>query len=122
MLNRDALLSGKSFLPFEEVSVPELGGTVGVQGMTAGDAMAYYVSLGKRKADERMDVDSLAKLVVRCCVDDQRQRVFEDDEWTEVVKWPNSALQRVALAAMRVNNGTIEGNLGATTADGSASA
>jgi len=123
MLTREQLLSGKSFLPFEEVDVPELGGSVGVQGMTAGDAMAYAKTIEKKgkKQDDELDIESLAKLVVRCVVDETRTRIYGDDEWGEVMKWPHAALQRVALAAMRLNNGSAEGNSRATQGGASCS-
>jgi len=123
MLTREQLLSGKSFLPFEEVNVPEFGGTIGVQGMTAAEALAYAKAIEKkgRKQEGELDIEALAKLVVRCVVDENRARIYNDDEWGEVTKWPHAALQRVAFAAMRLNNGSAEGNSRATPGDASSS-
>ena len=108
MLTREQLV-GHRFLPFEEVKVPSMGGSIGVQGMTAGDAVAYY-KIVEKQTKNGMDVEALAKLLVRCIVDEQRERIFGDDEWNEVMKWPNAALHTVAQVAMRLNNGSAEGN------------
>lgn len=111
MLNREKLLNGTSFLPFEEVDVPELGGVIGVQGMTACDAIEYHNALG---GGDVQGIEQLAKLVVRSVVDENKDRIFQDDEWETIVKgshaWPIAALNRVALVAMRLNQGSTEGN------------
>ena len=109
MLTREQLV-GQHFLPVEEVKVRALKGTVGVQGMTAGDALDYHKAVEKTAKDGDVNVESLAKLLVRCVVNDKRERVYSDDEWPEIMKWPYSALQTVSRVAMRLNNGSAEGN------------
>lgn len=121
MLTREQLLNGKSFLPFEIIEVPELGGAIGVRGMTAGDALAFYREITKKGKKADMDAEDWAKLVVRCLVSETGERIFSDDEWETVLigehAWPMAALQRVALVAMRLNRGTDAGNSNATVAE-----
>uniref|UniRef100_A0A6M3LTE2 Tail assembly chaperone n=1 Tax=viral metagenome TaxID=1070528 RepID=A0A6M3LTE2_9ZZZZ len=69
-LGRDALLNA-TVLPYEAVDIPELGGTVIVQGMTAGQRDSFESSLFKgrgRKRDVNMQ-DMRARLLVHCLVD-----------------------------------------------------
>jgi hypothetical protein len=85
-----------------DVPMPELGGEVRLREMDAGEVLGHYASVqGKDAMQDRAEV--LARLVVKCLVDDNGERVFTDDEWETVTHWPNSALQRAAGAAMRLN-------------------
>ena len=108
MLTREQLLDVKSLLPFEKVDVPELNGVIGVQGMTAGDAVEFYKEVKDVKG--AMDVESLCKLIVRCVVDENRQRIFTNGDWELIMKWPHSAVQKVAMVAMTLNGGGAKGN------------
>jgi len=108
MLTREQLV-GHHFLPFEEVDVPALKGTVGVQGMTAGDAISYFKLIEKSNGKDNSNIEGLAKLLVRCLVDENRQRIYTDDEWPEILKWPHLAVEKLARTAMRLNR-SAEGN------------
>lgn len=116
MLTKDQILNGTSFLPFRELEVPELGGTVGIQGMTAGQAIDYHRELAKLGDDP--GVEGSALLIVRSLVDEKRERIFADDQWEAIITgpraWPISAVNRVAMAAMELNGASVEGNSEAT--------
>jgi hypothetical protein len=91
----------------ETVPVPELGdGAVAIiRGMTGTERDAYEASLIKQQG-RRSTVDMLdlrAKLVARCLVDEQDQRVFSDEEIGELGKMRADVLDRLYTVARRLS-------------------
>ena len=90
----------------EEVNVPEWGGVVLVRGMTGRERDAFEVSLmtpgrgGKRVMDP---ANVRAKVVTRCVVDDDGNRLFTDSDVVEIGGKSAAALERVYAVAARLS-------------------
>src|SRR5258708_4068624 len=94
-LSRDDILKAEDTTP-EEVPVPEWGGTVLVRGMTGKERDQFEVSLAEESAGAvqvqrgraggrppgRNLVNMRAKIVARCVVDDDGNRLFSDPDIT----------------------------------------
>lgn len=103
-LTREGLLAATQ-LPRERIDIPELGGFVFVQGMSADDRDAFEASLVTGRGKKR-DVDThnvRAKLAVRCLVDEQGTRLFKDHEAPLLGRIRVDVLQRVFDAAQRLS-------------------
>lgn len=117
LLTREQILSA-SDLPREEVEVPEWGGTIIVQGMTAAERGAYEQSFTKQVKDKRggarteTNSDAMRevreRLAVRCIVDDKGERLFGDGDVRALGEKSAVALERVARVAQRLNGVTEE--------------
>ncbi len=105
-LSRDAIL-GVRDLRTEEVYVPEWEGTVLVQGMTGTQRDRFEAEVlrlspeGKRMG---LNLDSMrAKLVARCIVDDEGQRLFSDADIEVLGGKSSQAIDRVYAVAARLS-------------------
>jgi hypothetical protein len=104
-LSRDDIMKASDNDP-EEVNVPEWGGVVLVRGMTGRERDAFEVSLmtpgrgGKRVMDP---ANVRAKVVVRCVVDDDGERLFTDADVVEVGGKSAAALERLYAVAARLS-------------------
>jgi hypothetical protein len=90
----------------EEVEVPEWGGSVLVLGMTGRERDAYEVSLrdlrtGQRRPDALNNVR--AKIVARCVVDDDGNRLFTDADVAALGEKSAAAIDRVFDVAARLS-------------------
>src|SRR5262245_13555448 len=114
MATRDELLSLKA-VPTDNIKVPELGGTIRLRGLTGRELLGFQRSLelGKQNGASMQDQDGFpAKLLVRCIVDDNGDRILRDEDWPSVLEWPGTVMQRLASAAFRLcGYGADEGNL-----------
>jgi len=110
-LSRDDILKAADNEP-EEVDVPEWGGSVLVRGMTGRERDAFEVSLLAPGRGGRRQVDPAnvrAKLVARCCVDDDGNRLFTDADVAELGGKSAAAVDRVYAVAARLSGmGTDE--------------
>jgi len=110
-LSRDDILKATDNEP-EEVDVPEWGGSVLVRGMTGRERDAFEVSLLAPGRGGRRQVDPAnvrAKLVARCCVDDDGNRLFTDADVAELGGKSAAAVDRVYAVAARLSGmGTDE--------------
>jgi len=89
-------------LPVEEVDVPEWGGPVLVRGLTGRARDRYEESM--LKAEGGMSYDNVrAKLVVRCLVDKDGKRLFEDSDVEWLGEKSATALSRVFDVASRLS-------------------
>jgi hypothetical protein len=117
-LSKDDILKAADNTP-EEVDVPEWGGTVLVRGMTGKERDAFEVSLmtpGRGGRREVNPVNVRAKVVARCVVDDDGNRLFTDADAAELGDRSAAAVDRVYAVAARLS-GMAEGDQEQMTRD-----
>lgn len=79
MLTRDSILAAKDF-DFQDVEVPEWGGTVRLRGLSAAERDNFEATLAQTQ-----DLSNLrSRLVVLSLVDDEGNRLFKDSEAKEL--------------------------------------
>lgn len=92
---------------WEDVDVPEWGGTVRVLGMSGTERNAYQSSLvvlGPNGSVQRMNMaDQLAKLVAKSVVGEDFERLFSDNEVKELGKKNGAVLERIGQVAQRLS-------------------
>lgn len=104
-LTAEAILKAND-LPYEDINVPEWGGIVRVRGATALEASEYSESMVVRKKTKNKEGDddteieinplnSQCKLVVRCVVDEDGNRIFKDEDAASLGKKNTRAVERV---------------------------
>ncbi len=104
-LSKDDILKAADNAP-EEVHVPEWGGTVLVRGMTGRERDAFEVSLmttGRGGRREVSPVNVRAKVIARCVVDDDGNRLFTDADAAELGERSAAAVDRVYAVAARLS-------------------
>lgn len=108
-LKRDDIMKVQD-LTFEEVDVPEWGGQVRVKMMTGSERDAYEASLYELKGQEvKMNRDDVrAKLLVKCLVDENNNRLFTDAEIKMLGKKSSKVLDKLFTVAQRLNAMTDE--------------
>lgn len=104
ILDKTAIL-GADDLKRETVSVPEWGGDVIVQEMTAKARLewstaAYTVEKGKTAANPET---FMAALLVVCCVGEDGEPLFSSEDMPALARKSGAAVERVAGVAMRLN-------------------
>lgn len=105
-------------LPTKPVEVPEWGLTVYVRAMNGSERDAYEADLidNKDKPNKEKLRNMRAKMVVLCVVDEDGERVFEEDQVDEVGRKSANALNRIVDEVQKMNAlsdddiGEIEGN------------
>jgi hypothetical protein len=107
LLSRAAILAA-SDLPRETVSVPEWGGDVLVQGLTAKERDDFEISLSVGKGKDRQDNfrNLRARLVARAVVDESGARLFGDADIAALGSKSASVLQRLFEVAQRLSGFT----------------
>ncbi|MFE6223332.1 hypothetical protein [Streptomyces sp. NPDC057854] len=116
----------------EDVPVPEWGGEVRVVGMSGTDRNAYQSSLVRLGPDGKprgvvLD-DQTAKLLARCLVDEDGQKLYSPKEIAVLGAKNGAVLERLARVARRLSglqDGAVEdaaGNSGTGPSAGSTSA
>ncbi|MBG1252201.1 hypothetical protein [Burkholderia pseudomallei] len=93
-------------LKTETVDVSEWGGAVIICTMTGAQRDSYEQSLMKRGDDGKYTVDTenmRAKLVVYTAVDEQGNALFTADDLTALAGKNAAVIERLALAAQRLN-------------------
>ena len=102
LLTREEIVSA-SDLPFQDVDVPEWGGTVRVGTMTAGERDAYendiYETDGANIKIKRKDFR--AKMLVRCLKTAEGGQLFDDV--AELSKKSSKPVQRLFEVAQELN-------------------
>lgn len=92
---------------WEDVPVPEWGGDVRVLGMSGTDRNAYQSSmivLGTNGKPQRVNLnDQLAKLVGKCLVGEDFQRLYTDKEIAALGRKNGAVLDRLADVAKRLS-------------------
>jgi hypothetical protein len=106
ILNRDAIL-GAEDKNYEDVDVPEWGGTVRIAGMTGADRNSYQASmvvLSPNGTVQRLNMqDQLAKLISRCLIDESGERLFSDKDIKALSAKSGAVLDRLGDVAMRLS-------------------
>lgn len=104
LLSKDALLAATT-LPREQVQVPELGGAVVVQGLTAAQRDTFEASLFTRKGKHREEnlANMRARLLALCLVDERGQRLFSDADTTALGAVRADVANRLFDVAMRLS-------------------
>ena len=109
LLNFDDILA-KQDKEFEDVEIPEWGGTVRIAAMSGTDRDRWELSMmqadDKSERGFRMNFDaySRVRLVALCLVDDNFERVFVTDEQVKALGQKSGAvMDRLYGIAQRVN-------------------
>lgn len=104
MLTAAAILAAKDLTP-EVVAVPEWGGEVLVRGLSGADREAHEESLWKEEGGKR--VRNLehwrTKLLVRCLVDEQGNRLFTEQQVTDLGGRSGAVIDRLYDVAARLS-------------------
>lgn len=115
LLGKDALLQAASSaqLPREQVNVPELGGFVIVQGMSGAQRDAWERSLVVMRRGQRRDINVeniRARLAVRCLIDEDGRRLFDDTDAGALGNLRADVLQRIFETAQKLS-GVSDGDI-----------
>src|SRR5690554_121558 len=104
LLSREAILQAQD-LPTERVPVPEWGGEVIVRGLTGAERDQFEQSIVEtRGKNPKVNLRNIrAKLVVLCCVDEQGNRIFRDEDAEVLGQKSAVALNRVFEVAQRLS-------------------
>ncbi|GGV86702.1 hypothetical protein GCM10010294_67640 [Streptomyces griseoloalbus] len=114
---------------WEDVDVPEWGGTVRVAGMSGTDRNAYQKQMlvfGSNGKPREVDLtDQLARLLSKCLVDENFKRLYVTDKQVKALGAKNGAvLERLARVAKRLSglgDDAVEDAAGNSEADPSGS-
>lgn len=103
-LSRDAIL-GADDLEYEELDVPEWGGTVRVRSLSGAERDAYEASMRLQRGKEFIAnmANIRAKLVAKCVVDENGERIFTDNDAPALGEKSASALDRIFEVAARLS-------------------
>jgi len=102
---------------YEDVEVPEWGGTVRVKAMSGVEKDAFEASVttirrNGNKVEQRPNLENVrAKLLAHCIVDESGALIFDDDDIAALGSKSSAALDRVVDVAKRLNrmtNGAIQ--------------
>jgi hypothetical protein len=92
---------------YEDVDVPEWGGTVRIVGMSGSDRNAYQASLvviGSNGNVQRLNMaDQLAKLLARCLHDGEFNRLFTEKDVKALGAKNGAVLERLSGVAQRLS-------------------
>lgn len=117
-LSRDAILAADD-ATYEDVDVPEWGGTVRVKSLNGAQRDAFEASIQKLGKDGKREFDQhdfRAKFVSRVCVDHSGARLFTNADVQALSEKSAAALQRVFNVGTRLSGltkgdiKTLEGN------------
>lgn len=86
------------FPKYEEVPVPELGGTVWVKKLNAGEQDAL-----EKQHTATENADFRARVVAFCTIDRQGARLFADEDVAELSLFGAEVLDPIVKAAARLN-------------------
>lgn len=104
-LSKDDILKAED-CRVQEVNVPEWGGIVLVRGMTGRQRDEFEASLLEpgRRGQSRVNPANLrAKIVARCVVDDEGQRLFTDGDAAALGEKSGAAIDRVYEVAAKLS-------------------
>lgn len=106
LLTADAILAADDRAT-EDVHVPEWGGTVRVMALSGTDRDAYEAAMVDARKQDTVAAVRLhnfrAKLVVKCLVNDQGERLFEDKQVKALAAKSGAVLDRLFDVARRLS-------------------
>jgi len=110
-LGREAILAADD-RQYDDIAVPEWGGTVRVRGMSGTQRDEYESSIIEQRGNDRKVNlrNARAKLVVRCVVDEEGRTMFTVDDIAALGRKSAVALERIFDAARRLS-GMTEGDV-----------
>lgn len=108
-LTKEQILAADD-IPIREVEVPEWGGTVRMRGLTGSERDAYESSLFQQRGEKRiLRMENVrARLVARCIVDDEGNRLFSDEEVKALGGKSGKVLDRLFDEARKLSGLTAE--------------
>lgn len=111
LLTKDAILAIDD-RQFEEVEVPEWGGSVRMRGMSGRERDAYEASIIDQRGGERKVVlaNARAKLIAKCVVDEGGNLMFTVDDLRALGGKSAKALERLFDKARELS-GMAEGDV-----------
>jgi hypothetical protein len=109
LLNKDQILAADD-LPYEDVEIPEWGGTVRIRTMTGAERDAWEAGITVVKGGKSIvdPTNFRAKLVVITVVDDEGNRIFSDGDAPALGRKNGAALDRAYSVSRRLNGITSE--------------
>lgn len=109
LLSRDQIL-GIQDLSFEDVPVPEWGGTVRIGMLTGTERDAFEQQLVTRQGKKTsVNLDNIrARLVALCAIGENGERLFSEKDVAQLGRKSAIALNRVFEVAQRLNGLTEE--------------
>lgn len=104
LLDRDSIMKADD-RPVEEVECPEWGGTVLVRAMTGEerDAWETAVMQASRDPSGKATANATSKVIVKCMVDEDGNRLFKDSDAGALGKKNAAAINRVWGVAARLS-------------------
>ena|SRR3989304_6613436 len=104
-LTREQFLAARPALPRQTVEIPELGGTVIVQGLTGKQRDQYESSCLVQKNNKRTFnlIDARAKLVALTVVDDRGTRLFSEHDIPTLSAMSSVVLDRLFGVAQKLS-------------------
>lgn len=130
LLNKEAILAADD-VQFEDVEVPEWGGTVRVRGMTGKDRDQYelWYAQQNQKKGEKLTLENIrAKLVSMTAIDEQGNLLFTEKDVAALGNKNGMVLDKVFQVARKLNGmgadteEELEKNSGNSISDDSPSA
>lgn len=101
MLNRDQILSAQD-LAYEDIEIPEWGGTVRLRALTGREVEALSKDTG--------DVGVVRRALGFCLVDENMTRLFSDEDMDQLWDKNASTLLRLGVIALKLSNLDAESN------------
>jgi hypothetical protein len=104
LLTKDAILQADD-LEYEELEVPEWGGTVRIRALSGKERDAYEASMRQQRGKEFIAnlANIRAKLVVKCVVGEDGERLFTDQDAPAVGEKSAAALDRIFEVCARLS-------------------
>lgn len=105
ILSKDAILAADDVV-FQDVEVPEWGGTVRIRALTGTERDGFEESVLRRSPDgsfEAVMADMRAKLLVRTLVDEDGKRLFSAKEVAQLGSKSAQVLDRLFEIASRLS-------------------
>lgn len=104
VLSKNDIL-GADDLPFQEIEVPEWGGTIRLKTLMEDELGPYEEGLIDMAGESRRVVlkNMRAKLLVLAIVDEKGKRLFNDNEIAALAKKSAKAMDRVFTVAQKMN-------------------
>lgn len=108
LLSRAAILEVED-LEFEEIEIPEWGGTIRIRVATAAERARFVMDLNRAESESDADLKGL-RFLTRVIVDERNERVFEDKDAEELGRKHYKAIDQVSAVAFRLAGLSMDEN------------